>query len=83
MKTTPAVERIEKTPGVCGGEACIRQTRIPVWLLVCFKAQGMSDEKLLEGYPGLSQEDLVAAWDYHRDHQVEIDNAIREQEDGE
>ena len=25
---------IQKTPGVCGGDACIRQTRIPVWVLV-------------------------------------------------
>jgi len=25
---------IEKTPGLCGGDACIRQTRIPVWVLV-------------------------------------------------
>jgi hypothetical protein len=25
---------ITKTPGVCGGEACIDETRISVWLLV-------------------------------------------------
>ncbi len=25
---------IQKTPGVCGGDACIRETRIPVWVLV-------------------------------------------------
>lgn len=25
---------IEKTPGVCGGSACIASTRIPVWGLV-------------------------------------------------
>ena len=25
---------IQKTPGLCGGDACIRQTRIPVWVLV-------------------------------------------------
>jgi uncharacterized protein (DUF433 family) len=25
---------IEKTPGVCGGDACIAFTRIPVWVLV-------------------------------------------------
>lgn len=25
---------IKKTPGVCGGDACIGNTRIPVWSLV-------------------------------------------------
>jgi uncharacterized protein (DUF433 family) len=25
---------VQKTSGVCGGEACIRDTRIMVWLLV-------------------------------------------------
>ena len=30
VRPTPG---IEKTPGVCGGDPCIRQTRIPVWLL--------------------------------------------------
>ncbi|MCU0542788.1 MAG: DUF433 domain-containing protein [Oscillatoriaceae cyanobacterium Prado104] len=34
---------IQKTPGVMGGEACIRQTRIPVWLLVSYRRQGASD----------------------------------------
>ena len=30
-------EVIQKTPGVCGGYACVRQTRIPVWTLVSFR----------------------------------------------
>jgi len=25
---------ITKTPGVCGGDACVEGTRIPVWVLV-------------------------------------------------
>lgn len=37
---------IEKTPGVMGGDACIRQTRIPVWLLVSLRQQGASDAYL-------------------------------------
>ncbi len=35
---------IQKTPGVCGGDACIRNTRIMVWLLVSLKRQGASDD---------------------------------------
>jgi uncharacterized protein (DUF433 family) len=29
-----ATDRITKTPGICGGDACVRGTRIPVWLLL-------------------------------------------------
>ena len=29
--------RITKTAGVCGGDACIENTRIPVWLLVSLR----------------------------------------------
>jgi len=29
-----AEQRIVKTPGVCGGEACVRGTRLSVWGLV-------------------------------------------------
>jgi hypothetical protein len=32
---------IEKTLNVCGGDACIRDTRIPVWLLVSYQKQGL------------------------------------------
>jgi uncharacterized protein (DUF433 family) len=71
---------IRKTPGVCGGDACIRETRIMVWLLVDLKQQGASDQEILEGYSTLSQKDLQAAWEYYRQHPDEIDNAIASQE---
>jgi hypothetical protein len=32
---------ISKTPGVMGGEACIRESRIPVWLMVSYRRMGM------------------------------------------
>ncbi|HMF16217.1 MAG TPA: DUF433 domain-containing protein [Gemmataceae bacterium] len=72
---------IRKTPGVCGGDACIRSTRIMVWLLVDLKHQGASDQEILEGYPTLTPEDLQAAWEYYRQHPQEIDDAIAGQED--
>ena len=31
---TAATSLIEKTPGVCGGKACVRNMRIAVWMLV-------------------------------------------------
>ncbi len=41
---------IEKTLGVMGGDACIRQTRIPIWLLIGLRRQGASEAYLLEDY---------------------------------
>lgn len=36
---------IQKTPGVCGGNPRIRDTRIAVWTLVSFRQQGVLDEE--------------------------------------
>src|SRR5207245_2724666 len=58
MTTTST--RIQKTPGVCGGDARIGDTRIPVWLLVLARKQGQSDAHLLDGYPSLTAADLDA-----------------------
>lgn len=69
---------IQKTPGVCGGQARIRNTRIPVWTLVSFHHQGASDEELLRNYPGLNQQDLEAAWSYYMQQKEEIDLIIAE-----
>jgi uncharacterized protein (DUF433 family) len=71
---------IQKTPGVCGGDACIGQTRIPVWLLISYRRQGASDAHILEGHPDLSAADLLNAFAYAEVHIDEIDRAILEQE---
>lgn len=67
---------IQKTLGVCGGNARIRNTRIPVWTLVSFHQQGASQEELLRNYPGLNQQDLEAAWSYYAQYPEEIDQII-------
>jgi uncharacterized protein (DUF433 family) len=71
---------IQKTPGVCGGRACIRNTRITVWGLVNARRLGASDEQLLQRIEGLAADDLHAAGDYYRQHGAEIDEDIRENE---
>ncbi len=71
---------IEKTSGVMGGDACIRQTRIPVWLLVSLRDQGASEAYLLEDYPTLTAADLVNAWLYVETYPEEIEEAIARQE---
>lgn len=68
---------IEKDPGVCGGEACVRSFRIPVWLLVEGRQIGMSDEALLKAHPALNQADLDAAWDYYAQHRDEVETALK------
>ena len=70
--------RITRTPGVCGGDACIRGTRIPVWLLVEQRRLGESDDGILESHPTLSSADLEAAWDYYTSHRAEIEESIRQ-----
>jgi uncharacterized protein (DUF433 family) len=71
---------IEKTPGVCGGSACIVRTRIPVWLLVEARQSGASEADLLKSYPSLRAEDIINAWAYYRGNKEEIDTEISENE---
>ncbi len=68
---------VQKTANVCGGDACIRNTRITVHGLVHYRQLGLSDQRLLEVIQGLTPEDLVAAWDYYDGHAADIEEAIR------
>lgn len=74
---SPASERIQRTPGVCGGEACIGMTRIAVWMLEEARRAGVAELELLKDYPGLGVYDLEAAWRYVETHSEEIEQAIR------
>jgi uncharacterized protein (DUF433 family) len=73
-----ATSWVSKTPGVCGGDACIRTTRHTVYGLVEWKRMGLTDARILEHHPDLTQADLDAAWDYYAQHPDEIDQAIRD-----
>jgi len=72
---------IESDPGICGGEPCIVRTRIPVWVLVQGRRLGATEADLLHCYPSLRAEDLANAWAYYRNHTLEIDQQIRENEE--
>ena len=69
--------RIQHSPGVCGGEACIGMTRVAVWMLEEARRAGVGDLELLKDYPGISVFDLEAAWQYVDTHREEIEQAIR------
>jgi uncharacterized protein (DUF433 family) len=53
----PEFRRITFTPGVMGGQACIRGMRIPVSLLVNLVANGMTADEIIKEYPDLESED--------------------------
>jgi uncharacterized protein (DUF433 family) len=83
------IDRIQKTPNVCGGSARIGNHRITVWQMVLDRKMGLSDAAILDNYPTLTQDDLDACWDYFRRHPIEIeqdiwsnDTAANETEDG-
>jgi uncharacterized protein (DUF433 family) len=76
-----AASWIQRSPGVCGGEACIRDTRHTVAGLVEWRRMGLSHERILEHHSDLTEADLEVAWSYYQEHTEEIARAIREDEE--
>jgi uncharacterized protein (DUF433 family) len=60
----PLLERISIDPRVCGGKPCIKDTRIWVSLILDFLADDMTEAELLDQYPALTHEDVLAAIAY-------------------
>jgi uncharacterized protein (DUF433 family) len=60
----PLLERISIDPRICGGKPCIKGTRIWVSLILDFLADDMLEAELLDQYPGLTHEDVLAAIAY-------------------
>jgi uncharacterized protein (DUF433 family) len=75
---TNLTKGIEKTPGVCGGSACVAGTRITVWGLVESQRIGYSEADLLTSYPTLSATNLANAWAYAAAFPDEIEAEIAE-----
>jgi len=57
-------KRITINPKICHGQACIKGTRIPVHQIVHMLANGDTIEDLLEEFPSISKEDILACLDY-------------------
>jgi uncharacterized protein (DUF433 family) len=53
-------ERISIDPSVCNGRPCIRGTRIAVQTVLEFLGAGDSVDDILEEYPTLTREDVLA-----------------------
>ena len=76
MSRTELLNRISINPQVCFGKPCIRGHRIWVSLILDLLASGCSFEELLENYPGLERDDILACIAYgaemSRERYIEI-----------
>lgn len=61
------LSRISINPTICFGKPCIRGHRIWVSLILDFLASGMTLDEILEDYPGLEPDDILACLTYWRD----------------
>jgi len=64
MTRDELLSRITINPNVCFGKPCIRGHRIWVSLILDFLASGMTAEEILQEYPGLSRDDILACIAY-------------------
>jgi uncharacterized protein (DUF433 family) len=76
------VKHVEKTPGVCGGRACIAGHRIRVQdIVVLHEMRRMSPKEIVVEYPTITLADVHAALAYYYDNQQEIADELRKAED--
>ncbi|HSB10176.1 MAG TPA: DUF433 domain-containing protein [Blastocatellia bacterium] len=74
-------ERITRTPGVCGGKACIAGHRVRVMdIVIWHDLMGMSADEIVDQIPTISLSDVHAALAYYFDHVEEIRDEMRREE---
>jgi uncharacterized protein (DUF433 family) len=74
-------EHIMKTPGICGGRACISGHRIRVLNIVVWnQMRGYSPDEIVAMFPGISLADVHAALTYYFDNRSEIDEEFASDE---
>ena len=74
MKST-LIDRITIEPGKCGGRPCIRGLRIRVTDILGLLGAGASHREIIEDYPSLEEDDILAALEYaaaQTDHAILI-----------
>ncbi len=57
-------DRIKADASICGGEACIEGTRIPVHVILSHIAAGESYDKILNNFPRLKMKDIQICLEY-------------------
>lgn len=58
------LNRIAVDPEIMHGKPVIRGTRIPVYIVLNLLAGGLKPEEVLQEYPDLSNEDILACLEY-------------------
>lgn len=72
-------EHITKTPGVCGGKACIAGHRIRVMDIVGWHERGgLSPDEIVDQFPSITLADVYAALAYYFDNKDEIEANFRD-----
>jgi uncharacterized protein (DUF433 family) len=61
MEADLTSSRVVRRPGVRSGQPIIRGTRITVWDILGWLAAGATESQVLEDYPDLTRDDLLAA----------------------
>jgi uncharacterized protein (DUF433 family) len=56
--------RIVSDSKICGGEPCIKGTRIPVHVILSHLAAGDDYETIMKNFPRLKREDILACLEY-------------------
>lgn len=64
MMSEELMQRVTIEPGKCGGKPCLRGLRIRVTDVLALLASGASHAEILEDYPDLEEEDILAALQY-------------------
>ncbi len=64
MTKDELLSRISIDSNICFGKPCIRGHRIWVSMILDFLASGMTFQDILEDYPGLEEEDILACIAY-------------------
>lgn len=60
----PLLQRISIDPNICFGKPCVKGTRLWVSLILDFLASGATIEELLDDYPQLQRDDILACIAY-------------------
>ncbi len=56
-------------PGKRGGQPCIRGLRMTVYDVLSYLASGMTPEEILQDFPNLTQDDILACLSYAADRE--------------
>ena len=57
-------ERIASDPAVCGGQVCVKGTRVMVTVVLDCLAAGLSPAQIVKQYPSVTGEDIAAVLGY-------------------